>query len=708
MAGCHPPYDGKQKSVQPPKEVIKACSPRLEAELAALPVETIVALGNTAAKYTTGSTQGITQLRGGPPKSNPKYSDIRIIPTIHPAAALRNADHFPSIVTDFGKIKSGLWEEWQEPTFAVFEDSNQAIAALRELIHRGEVAGELVVAVDLEVGVDKDEDWSHPELLLCAGLSYDTNKAIVIGEEPCADKRVRQVLGELLQSDHIRVLAHNGKYDLQVLMRMGIIDEPKLAMDTMLASYICDERPGFHGLKVLGPEILGSPQWDAELRRYLSPKDSYAVIPRDVLYKYNAYDVSQTYNLWRHFDVRLAEENSHHLHDRMVRISNTLIRLELEGIQIDDAYNRELAEAYLDTLEALADAMKEWVENPRSPKQVKEALGELGVKVDSTAADILETILERVPQDSPVYQFVDLLLKHRDEAKQYGTYVKGIRTRMYQGRVYTTFLQHGSTSGRLASRNPNLQNIDRRSRIRRQFVPAAGHVFVQADYKQVEGRVMCTEAKEPYLRDIFADPDRDLFDEMTMQLYGQLETGEEGKAQRVRTKAYFYGVGYGREAFSIAMEYGISERQAQQELEAFLDLIPNVVAWQAAIRDQVLRQGKPLETFFGRKRRFNLITRDNQKDVIKEAYSFLPQSTANDICLNALTVVEPILREQGLGAVRIPVHDSILVECPEDNVVAVSEVLDTHMVAAAQEYTDYVPFGVDIEVGTSWGDLSNK
>src|SRR5690606_8933307 len=120
--------------------------------------------------------------------------------------------------------------------------------------------------------------------------------------------------------------------------------------------------------------------------------------------------------------------------------------------------------------------------------------------------------------------FCTAMLRHRREAKLYGTYVKGIRKRTYKGRVFPNFLVHGTTTGRLACRNPNLQNIPRESTIRKQFVPSRPeNVFVSVDYSQAELRVLAWLAQDEYLRAIFNDPTRDLFNELRPVLYGNTD-----------------------------------------------------------------------------------------------------------------------------------------------------------------------------------------
>ena len=289
------------------------------------------------------------------------------------------------------------------------------------------------------------------------------------------------------------------------------------------------------------------------------------------------------------------------------------------------------------------------------------------------------------------------MLGHRTEAKLYGTYIKGVRKRIWNGRIYPTFLLHGTTTGRLSCRNPNLQNVPRGSLIRNMYVPSPGNVYVQADYATVELRVLATLARDEYLRDLFVNG-RDLHNEISTQLYGSGFT----KEQRVRTKAVVYGLSYGREAFSIAQEYSMKVSDAQAMMDEFFRVIPDTVAWKEGIKHKVLRESEDLETPFGRRRRFWLITNENRIDVEKEAYAFYPQSIASDICLSAFIKLR---RDHNLR-VRLPVHDSILVECDLADSNDVGKLMEEVMSQTATEvFSDYVPFPVDVKIGNTWGEV---
>lgn len=676
----------------------------------------ILALGNTAAQVVLNTGQGITSLRVGPPKVCPTVEGAEVVASFHPAFCLRNGDAFPSLVNDVGKLVRPM-QPWSPPQYVVVDDEDDALQALRELETRTDR-----VVVDIETGIDKDNDFDHPNRyqMLCIGLGYAKGKVLVIGENACVIPSVIEALKRVLRK--LKIICHNGKFDLAGLY--PLLGDLRLWFDTMLAHYCLDERPGYHRLKDLGVEILGTPKWEHEIQKYLGMGKNYAVIPRPVLYKYNAYDLAVTWDLAEYFEVELERERNirpsflpdvpgstlRDLHDFLVAAANELKFPELNGIHIDKEYSLQLEAQFIESIADRREVLNTLIGdrhydkaggiNPNSPKQLKEFFLDNGIRTASTDVDHLEAILAKLDADTDIAKFIQLLMDNRKEAKKYGTYVKGIRERTYRGRVYTTYSLHGTTSGRLASKNPNLQNIDRDKAIRQQFnVSKPENVFVHGDYAQAEGRVICTLARDEYLRSVFSDPDADLFTELGKKLYPGIDLN---KNERVRVKAYFYGLGYGRTAYTIAQEYGWSVQQTEEDLQNFMDTIPSVRDWQGDVKRLVLG-GQDLVTTFGRHRRFALITDENRTDVLNEALSYLPQSTASDICLRALIRARPRLR--GLGHIRLTIHDALVAECHEDNREEVAAILQEEMIRSAEEWTDYVPFKVDVSFGKHWGEL---
>lgn len=676
----------------PPKKAIECCRPRLYSEILNSGVKTIIAVGNTAAKEVLDDKRKITKVRIGPPRPSKIDPEISVIPTWHPAFCLRSPDAFPSFVSDVGKIKGYGGHEWKEPTYKVFDTVDNVI----EVINRLEKMTDRVV-IDIEAGIEKDFSYAHPEdyNLLCIGIGYGPGKAVVIGENALKDVRVIDRLKLFFAG--MKIIAHNGKFDLRGLSpQLGI---HKLWFDTMLASYAIDERPGLHGLETLSIERLGAPSWKELIKKYIPRGGNYGNVPRPVLYKYNAYDVSCTWGLCEMF-MDTMDERAFNAHNFTINAANELIHLELSGITFDHDYNLELAVEYMEDIERIEEKITGVVGepiNPRSVPQVMNYYHKNKIIVKKTDRDLLTEIRPKL--HGPVAEFTDLLLEHRRVSKLFGTYVKGLARRTTHGKIYTTYLLHGTTSGRLASRSPNLQNVHREKRIRNQFtVGDKENVLVQVDYSQAEGRVITTLAQDEYLASIFNDPERDIFNELTTQIYGN----SWGKEERVKIKSYFYGLAYGRGAASIGREFDIPLDEAVDLLNNFKTIIPKTIQWQASITQKVL-DGQDLTTPFGRKRSFHLITNENKSEVINEALSFLPQSIASDICLSSLVVLRPMLEK--LATVRLTIHDAIVVETHISKAEEVMNIMKREMIQSGLNYTSYVPFAVEGSIATRLGDL---
>jgi uracil-DNA glycosylase family 4 len=682
---CRPP-----DNETPTRDAIRCCSGRLEIEMHERAPQKVLALGGTAAKALLNTQTGIMALRPGPPRPLAAYN-CEIIPTVHPAACLRSGDYFPFLVTDIGKINFEP-SSWTLPRYLVPYSERTALFAIRWLSKFNELS------VDIEVAVEKDLAFEHPSKysILCIGIAPSESAAIVLPSSVLWFQTVIQALRGLLKKS--KIIAQNGKFDIPGLSRIGNFE---LWFDTMLAHYCLDERGGIHGLKVMSREYLGAPDYAARIKQYTKGNGDFSNIPRDLLHEYNAYDATLTFGLYRIFERQLHHSSLSSLHAFLVQASNALIQVETEGVLVNEDYLRELDRDYQDRLSAQESALQKWVQNPRSPLQIRSALAQLGIETASTDVSHLQAILQSMGQyegsteAAAVSEFVSAILKYRKDQKTFGTYIKGITKRLYNGRVYPTYLLHGTTTGRLSCRNPNLQNIPRGSAIRRLFIASPENSLVQADYKQGELRVIACLSREQFLADIFNEK-RDLLSEIARRFYGPNFT----KEQRVRAKNLAYGSCYGAEPLRLTAYEGVTLQEAAKFQYEFFEFMPNVRRWQVDTREQVLK-GNDLITAFGRHRRYTLITRENKKDILNECLAFVPQSTLSDICLSSLIR----LVHEGFHP-RITVHDSIVVECHNSQVAHTSEALSQILPQVAKEtFDDYVPFPVDVKAGRSWGDL---
>jgi DNA polymerase-1 len=618
----------------------------------------------------------------------------KIIPTFHPAACLRSGDFYPSMARDLRKVHEAP-SVWKAPNFIVLDEPEGAT----QWLHRKVVNyPSSPVVLDIEVGIEKDVDFEHPERyqFLCVGIVIE-GEVVVIGEKALQSSFVQGALKQFIE--YHKPICHNGKFDLAGLTALGIYGV--LYFDTMLASHISDERRGTNSLEYNSVEMLGSPSWKAELEQYLGENKNYADIPRDVLYRYNAYDDWNTWLLYQYYVEHLTPKERE-LHDWMCRVSMMFMHTEMAGSRIDPEYLIQLGEELKLEMAEYMEVTSQFVDNPRSWMQVQNALKELGHETKSTDELHLTMLMRDKRMKPTTKEFIQALLKYRGVQKLHSTYVEGLLKRAYNDRIHTTILLHGTTTGRASSRNPNIHNQPRGYRIRRAWIPDSDEfVYVQADYRTAELRVMGIEADCSYLIPVLSDPERDIHNEVSDVVYGPGNWRKE--VERVRTKAVVFGTSYGREPQSIADEYGITVAAAAAIQDGFTDMMPDVIAWKAMLKERVFKQGWDPITHFGRTRHFHLITRENAADVERQLYAFFPQSTANEICYRAATRV---WEKYGFD-IRILVHDSILVQARPDEANDIGKVIaDEMQLTAAEEYSDKIPFFVDVQIGTNWGELA--
>ena len=732
---CH--YSDKDFD-KPPPEAIEACRPRLLDEMQQVGADTAITVGAIAAKALIDTKTGITKLRGGRPKASSYAVGVEVVPTFHPAYALRDQSKFPYIVQDVAKIKpGGVWGTWKDPEIEIVHGKAIALKYINLMFKEEDQSP---VICDTESGADKEDTYDGAiKEVLCVGVWYAGENKVLVFTPDALDKFNRKLLGKLLVKRGMD--GQNGKYDVSRCLNVylgdpdrGIVLDIPVVFDTMLAHYCLDEGKGVHGLDYMAMEYLDAPDHKAIIHQSIEDGKArakaeakaakkpikglfvgtnFAWADKETLYWYNGIDVYTTKRLRDEFTARLQHEGLLDLHKWLMKMNQMLVHVETNGIAVDEDYNMQLELKYKQLLADINFGDAEDI-NPNSPVQVKQYLESINVKVDSTNKTTLKLLIEQAEMTgrSDVAEFCASLLEHRGASKVMGTYVTGIRKALIDGIIHPTFLLHGTTSGRPSCRGPNLQNIPRGSDIRRQFVPTrrkhkngSRRVFVQADYSQAEFRVITWLGKDALARDMFirSTKENDVFVQLCTAMYDAVFMGgskAQRKEMRTLIKTMAYGIMYGREAKAIALAFGIPVRTAQQRMKEFTSMIPGIMQFQQELIKQVER-GEDLVTPFGRHRRFHLITNANIVDVRNEAKSFKPQSIASDICLESAWQLDQMGME-----LRNIVHDSILTECWEHEVEEVKHTMRKVMVGTAERVTEgYVPFDVDVEVGLTWGDL---
>lgn len=599
-----------------------------------------------------------------------------------------------------------------------------------------------IVVVDIETGGDIDIMLPEEMWLLSVAIT-DGKKIVVLSEEWLARLVNRTVLINFLRSGR-KLIAHNMKFDFRSLSaQLGV--EIKGHLCTLLLHHALNPGAKEHGLKQLAMKYLGAPAWaDAgkefvkgfykvlpdwypELLkpRYADKKVSvgFEAIPKDILYKYNAYDVFYTWFLYEYL-ARGAEGD-----ERIAKIarfefemSNLFQDVEGNGVAVDLEYLEKLHVAFTQQeINALANIRElvfiagygeelSAVFNPNSHVQVKKFFLHLGIKVKGTAVDVLEGM--NFEEGSVEGQFTGLLLKARGITKMKGTYVEGIQKRLHSGMVYPDFLVHGTSTGRLSSRDPNIQNVPRdedgKVSLRQLFIPRdiETRSLLMVDYSQAELRVMACMSNDEYLISLFQPGMPDFFDSLMPIAYPRADLStldkDTKKNMRANLKGVIYGMSYGRRAAAIAKALNMSVREAQTIINNYFRAAPDLYAWRQWITETAISPEHTLISPFGRYYQAEVVTSRNKQNIINSGLAFLPQSTASDLCVVAAMAVQKWIGEYDAYIIAT-IHDAIMVDCPDEHIEVVAQRIQAEMQASGKAvFGDTVPFATDATWGKSW------
>lgn len=685
----------------PPKEAIEACSERLHSEIAGC--ETIIAGGSEAVKLFTKKT--IDNARGYVHNLN----GHRVIATNNPALVLRDADSFPNLVKDFKRAIRPLPPP-SLPKVTVIRDVRKGRELLASLLK----SPPPLLAADIEAR----GGTTHRAELACIGFSASGERSLVFGIEPLSDPTCYEYIKQLLEGP-TTFLWHFGKYDVKALRFNGI--QARLDEDSFVISIACDERPGYHALDYLLMEEFGWPDYTPESVKAF--KKSGQIDDLNELYEYNGWDAAGTMQLFNLLKPRAEKDNVYALYkDHMLPIYRAFVDIELRGFHYDVEGAANLREEHvIPKLIELKDKLRFVTDhpsyNPSSPQQseaiiygewgLKHKLGQLQKKSKESSTDhyvrqeIVEGRFRCHPGKTKVLQdWASTMEVYSKINKQRGSLEGLIRKALDDGKLYTSF-KFGAVTGRTSSETPNIQNITRSGyygipSMRTLFKPSPGNRIVQADYSQAELRSVAVFSGNPELKAIYMDSKRSLHKERALAFYGEGYTKDE----YVQAKNMNFGITYGQGADAFHQMYGVPKHVAEEYIAAWWRDFPTISDWIEEVHKEILKEGVVINPF-GRKRRFQLITRENKGEVLREGLNFLPQSTASDLTLSC--VVE--LNKAGLPVVAT-VHDNIVGDIPEHEAMEAGKLMKEVMERKPKEVIGWeLPFIADISIGPDWGSV---
>ncbi len=524
------------------------------------------------------------------------------------------------------------------------------------------------------------------------------------------------LLRPLLEDPAVGKTGQNLKYDLQVMQALGHRLEG-IDGDTMLADYLLETGRTSRKLDDIAMRVLGHRMISyGEVTDGLDDAQGFAAVAIEDATAYAAEDAHVAWLLDRAFQERLAQGELERLYREVeLPVIPVLADMELNGIGLDvealAVMERELA-ATISTLEAEIHALAGRPFNVASPKQLAEVLfdeqGFEPLKKTKTGRSTDATTLEGLAARHPDRRLPSALLEYRALTKLDGTYVKALPQAVspVDGRIHTSFHQAVAATGRLASMDPNLQNIPVRTpegrRIRACFVARPGHLFLSADYSQIELRVLADYCGSGPLVEAFRTGE-DIHRRTAAEVFGVAPLFVTPD-QRRAAKAVNFGIIYGMSSFRLSNELGIPRKRAQRIIDDYFLHYPQVKAYvEQAIA--AAREHGVATTRFGRRRMvadLGARIRHVREAAERVAVNTPIQGTAADIMKIAMVRVWRRLRRDHPDArLLLQVHDELLLEIPEDQLEAVRASVVEEMASAAELI---VPLVVETGTGRSWGE----
>ena len=591
-----------------------------------------------------------------------------------PEDAVWHEDYRPELYDLFKKLGFNKFiEKW-----GISENTESAATARLEHLTYIEDASfdDIMDAVKAADIIAVSPDLSFDSLEICDGKAVYLARWTALGDDYTR-------LTSYVFSDKVRKTGHNVK-DIMTQLISEKLPLDGFVYDTALAGYLLDATAGDYGLGRMSIGYCGAELGGAEA----------------------------VYRLREATEKKLAQLGMTKLfYDIEMPLCRVLANMQEQGFLIDRAALSSFGESLTGTIAELERAIYDQSGcefNINSPKQLGEVLFDklmlpAGKKTKtgwSTNADVLEKLRGKHP-------IVQMALDYRMLTKLKSTYADGLLKLIdSDGRIRTKFQMTVTATGRLSSTDPNLQNIPIRkelgSHIREMFIASKGNVLVDADYSQIELRLLAHISGDKHMQEAFLSGE-DIHAVTASQVFNT-PLGEVTSLQRSRAKAVNFGIVYGISAWSLAQDIGVMQAEAKAYMDAYLNKYDGVREYMKSVVENAKCDGY-VETLYARRRYLPEIKSSNfntRSFGERVALNMPIQGTAADIIKLAMVNVYNRLNAEGLKAKLIlQVHDELICECPEDEAQTVANILREEMSGAAQLS---VPLTVDVKIGHSWAE----
>tara|TARA_Y100000768_G_scaffold379586_1_gene355518 strand:+ start:261 stop:3038 length:2778 start_codon:yes stop_codon:yes gene_type:complete len=579
-----------------------------------------------------------------------------------------------------------------------------------------------------EIAVDTETDSLDPHQANLVGISLSTKigKAcyIPIGHKSkeCLDKKkVLQKLKPLLEDPSIKKIGQNIKFDFIIFFKNGITLNS--LEDTMLMSYVLDAGRNRHNMDTLSQIHLNHNTIKFKDLVGIGKKQiNFSEVEINKAKDYAAEDADITFRLYKKLYKRLKSEKLINIYEIFEKpLIKILALMEIEGIKIDKKFLKSLSlkfEKKIDKIQKEIFKISKKEFNIASPKQLGEIIYNdlkiAGLKKTkkgsfATSASVLEDLAFKG------HDFAQLVLDWRQLSKLKNTYSDSLPEHLNPKtkRVHTSFLLAATTTGRLASSDPNLQNIPIKSEdgkeIRKAFIAEKDNVLISADYNQIEMRILADLANVKELKKAFRN-NEDIHSLTASQIFN-INIKNVDKDQRRKAKAINFGIIYGISQYGLAKQINVSNYEAEEFLHSYFAKFPEIKKY---MDDTIkfCRKSGYVNNIFGRRSHFNSINDKNYniRNFQERAAINAPiQGSASEIMRLAMIRLDKKMSDQKSlkSKILLQIHDELIFEVHKDEITKMTKIIKDEMISVANsDYHSFsIPLTVDINRGDNWGSL---
>lgn len=637
------------------------------------------------------------------------------------ARALFEQLHFTSLLKDFPKQNEGTEESKLVPVTSVAQlHAVTTIDELKELCKTIEEQG--FCALDTETNSLRplESELVGISLCTCVGTAYYIPIAHKTDVPQLDKKIVHALLGPLLANPAIKKYLHHANFDELVLKHHGF-DLQGVAFDTLIAAHLVGKEGQRTNLKFLSEFYLGQKMLtfqDVVTKNHL--KD-FSQVPIDLAVNYAAADAHQTLALVPILQEKLKEQGQEELFKSIeLPLIKVLVNMQEEGMPIDENRLQSLTSYAQSALESIQKDIHTmlppgWQElNLNSPRQLEEllftvlCLKPIKKTTNKTGYSTDHDVLTQLAKDHPIPA---LILKYRELFKIKSTYLEGLKATInpHTHRIHTSFSQTSTATGRLASSEPNLQNVPTGTAtgsitVRSAFKAPEERAFLSADYSQIELRVLAHVSHDERLMESFLKKQ----DIHTLTAAGLFEISpEEVKPeQRALAKRINFSILYGLSAFSLSKDLDISYKNAEKYIERYFDQYPGVVKWMEKVIEEATKNGY-VRTLWGRVRAVPGIHEKNRiaYDLAKRiAINTVIQGSQAELMKLGMLALTQALKEKDMRArLLIQIHDELLLIAPLEELSSLEKLVKEVL----ENIVDWqVPLVVTTRTGQDWQQVT--